>query len=686
MWRLLRAIFISISAAPYFGGELMQKRRIVGAFVVAMLLFVSIGVAGVERENLNGSYESQTRHYKAEREISISLTFPTPSVDSSGEYAAVTIDGLSSISESGEPVLPSASKVLKFPLGTKILSIEVTPVHPVKIQIPKKIQPAYKPVVKGTSNVECTPDERTYESSAPYPSAWYRYGLGGGLSDGRHLTFLSLQFYPVRYYPAQNEVEYVNEININVKYEEPATPILNENLDVYDLVIIAPQAFESALQPLVDFKNSHGMKTVMKTVEDIMGEYSGRDGAEKVKYFIKDAVEEWGVKYVMLVGGKKSMWTGNWGMDGPNKVDDSLWWCPVRYSALKDYMPGSWGEDGYLSDLYFADIYDAYGNFSSWDSNGNGKFAEWTEKATDTRDLYPDVYVGRLPARNEGEVKTMVDKIVAYESSPADPSWFNRMLLVGGDTFPGDPAGVYDGEYATTHEFGFMPSQFTATKLYVSDGSLMGGKSGKLAARFAWRNVVKTMSEGFGFVAFDGHGSPTVWATHPVGDNGTWVNGLMTYQMELLKNGNKLPIVSVGGCHNSEFNISFFDFSKNEWTYQPTFECWSWRLMRTGGGGSIATIGYTGLGYGMIGDEDNDGIPDTVERFGGYIEGQFFYMYGVEGKHTLGDCFDEAIQNYLNKFPINWSGQPESDTQIDCKTVEEWTLMGDPSLQIGGYS
>ncbi len=53
----------------------------------------------------------------------------------------------------------------------------------------------------------------------------------------------------------------------------------------------------------------------------------------------------------------------------------------------------------YLSDLYFADIYDASGNFSSWDSDNDGIYGEWYpgETAQDTNiDLIPDVAVGRL--------------------------------------------------------------------------------------------------------------------------------------------------------------------------------------------------------------------------------------------------------------------------------------------------
>ncbi|GAI77381.1 unnamed protein product, partial [marine sediment metagenome] len=34
---------------------------------------------------------------------------------------------------------------------------------------------------------------------------------------------------------------------------------------------------------------------------------------------------------------------------------------------------------------------------------------------------------------------------------------------------------------------------------------------------------------------------------------------------------------------------------------------------------------------------------------------------------------------YINAFP-------PMDERLDCKTVQEFALLGDPSLQIGGYS
>ena len=421
--------------------------------------------------------------------------------------------------------------------------------------------------------------------------------------------------------------------------------------DTYDLLIITPEKFSDALQPLVEHKESHGIKTILETTESIYQSSSGRDKAEKIKYFIKDAVEEWGIKYVLLVGGMKGQRMNSW-------------YVPVRYSHIEDNVATQEGK--YISDLYYADIYDADGNFSSWDSNGNGIFGEWyaNKTADDTADLYPDVYVGRLPCRNEFEVKIMVNKIINYENTAYGQDWFKRMVVVGGDTYTFND--YYEGEVSNQQALDEMPG-FEAVKLWTSDGSLKG-----------WQDVVRTINQGCGFLYFAGHGSPTTWATHPPYDENTWIYGLQTFQMPLLSNKDMLPVCVVGGCHNSLFNVSVFH---STWTFGlPVPECWSWRLTRCINGGSIATLGCTGLGYG---GEDKQG---PVKKGGGdLLDLLFFKGYGKENIHMLGEIWGKSISSYLNKFPIDWSQRAFNDTALDAKTVQEWVLFGDPSLKIGGY-
>ena len=198
----------------------------------------------------------------------------------------------------------------------------------------------------------------------------------------------------------------------------------------YDMVIISPEIFSDELQPLIEHKENYGMKTILKTTADIYAEYDGVDQPEKIKYFIKDAIESWGISYVLLAGGLTSTFYAkprdaiNYGVSG--------WHIPVRYSNLMS------GEPGYPCDLYYADIYKEGGEFENWDSNGNGIFAEWTDEygiPEDTMDLYPDVAVGRLACRNIQEMQDAVNKIISYETTTYGMDWFERILVLSGDGF-----------------------------------------------------------------------------------------------------------------------------------------------------------------------------------------------------------------------------------------------------------
>ena len=211
--------------------------------------------------------------------------------------------------------------------------------------------------------------------------------------------------------PVFNYQNYPQQNIITIKNIEEET---NANSDgLYDLLIIAPHAFSRYIVPLVHHKNKVGVKTILIEVEKVYQQtfWNGRDDAEKIKYFIKTAIENWEIKYVLLVGGRK--------YQSPIET----WWIPVRYSHL-DRKYDQFIERKFISDLYFADIFDKNGAFSNWDSNNNGIYGEWPENgaAEDIPDLFPDVYVGRLPCRNIIEVKEIVKKIINYESGRCSDS------------------------------------------------------------------------------------------------------------------------------------------------------------------------------------------------------------------------------------------------------------------------
>jgi len=620
--------------------------------------------------------------YEPESELEILseiVEFAQPMIkDYNNDYLFIELkEANGNLKTTGEPILPIVMRKYTFPLGTKINDIQVSFSDIQQYSLLKKISPAPSPITAADDaellieNVE--ENKEIYMGNKAYPEDHYSYSIHAGLDGKDHVIIVNLRCFPIRYQPGENLLYAAGKLDINVMYESPKNPVVFP--DVYDMVIIAPEKFSTKLQPLIDHKNNVGVTTILKTTETIYEEYEGRDQPEKIKYFIKDAIETWNISYVLLVGGKKSLLTGNWGIEGPRMPNDDLWHVPVRYNTLLD----STGEAGCLTDLYFSDIYKIERNelvFDDWDSDENGFFAEWTLDNKDILDLYPDVNVGRLACRNRFEVQIMVNKIITYESEGSDPSWFNKIVGVGGDSFDdGPPLGddYLEGEERNKLAFEYL-SEFTPVKVWSSNQ----GTGEPVPTTF---HILKAINEGCGFLYIAGHGNPFLFNTHWF-DDYTWDNspgGINIYEMLRLRNGKKLPICMIGACHNSEFNVSFFNFRESPLEPYPTPESWSWMLTRKIGGGAIATIGYTGLEWVATFGWDGDDIPDCTQYFSGYIDSRFFHAYGVDGVEILGEACGQAITEYLDRFP-------GMDGKWDCKTVQQWHLLGDPSLKIGGYT
>ena len=431
----------------------------------------------------------------------------------------------------------------------------------------------------------------------------------------------------------------------------------NGDLQTYKLLIIAPEQFENELNRLVEHKEKFGVSTHLVTVDEVYEEMyrDGRDPAEKIKYYIKGAIETWGIEYVLLVGGKKGQ--------------SNRWYLPPRYVN----MDNDW-ESVILSDMYFADIYDSEGNFSSWDSDGDGVYGEWyyeDQPEDKYMDLIPDVAVGRLPCRYSLEVRIMVNKIIYYEKKTYNKPWFKDMVAIAGDTYLEqlDPRWVgNEGEYYADMALENMTG-FNPIKLYASLGYLK-----------QWEEIGNALSKGCGFVYFVGHGSPMTWATHFPNDK-NWTASYGIYQIPRLRNWLKYSICVVSGCHNSQFDVSIFKYF-NETArrhLEYAFECWSWMMTRKIGGGSVATIGCTALGH------TKEDKPNAFAGGINELEVEFFRQYGQNDVDIIGDTWAAALTWYAETYPVDWNTELTKESWVDVQVAETWALFGDPSLKIGGY-
>jgi len=826
-------------------------KKILSIIIVGILALGGLGAVAVNEE-------------KIETDI---MTFSSLTImDRNSDYVELHLNEASSyLMQPGKPMVPKVVKTVELPFGVQNVEVKVLPIGINEVEIENKISPAPALLPLTSSNnidVKTEKSEKTYESTDLFPNSWFSHSVGCGLNgDGERVTHVAIHIFPVRYAPALDKLCVAESAKVSITYEEPKTNPFSLNSE-YDLVIIAPSKFTDDLQRLIDHKNSLEVNTILKTTEDIYNEYTGVDKPEQIKYFIKDAIETWDITYVLLVGGLNSVVYAKPRDDANQGSKD--WYVPVRYTNLYDDPAFPLAADtihdpGTISDLYYSDIYREGGVFADWDPNNDGIFDAWGKPGyeNDTNlDYYPDVSVGRLACRSATEVKTVVDKIINYESNPIDPSWFKKMIVISGDGFldqidwnmkwdtnslesgeyiihaqsknPEDVIGPEDtititidrggecvqssihfnhddhlnpalengypavpiaeivsisnGDILSSSDYSYTPSDGEAylnwffwwanvsyvdgvltirgksydpkpsgyltdlhvwitnsndeivfsdwrnnSEMYyegewVTGEKLLNGRGGALyympedfEKDILWASngrltgqtsVIDAIDKGSGFLFFSGHGSPNVWADQYPGIPGNRAGGSVTglqvttlrpwppfvtlpaFPMDTISNGEKLPIAVVGGCHNSQFNVSmilgvmdimhyFFPAfpELSMWCHgTPVPETFSWRLIRNPNGGAIASMGNTGLGYGVPNKEATTGGGDA------WITIEFFKQYGTEGHDILGETYSQTLTSYVNTFDMGdlQSGHP--------KTVEQWVLLGDPSLKIGGYS
>lgn len=295
----------------------------------------------------------------------------------------------------------------------------------------------------------------------------------------------------------------------------------------YDLLIITPAEFQDELEPLKDFKDATCRPTVIVTLEYIYSHYSGYDTAEDVKLCIADYEANHNVKYVLLVG----------------DVDK----LPMRYFYLKREVTDEvrWLQY-YLTDHYYADLYDSGGSFCSWDSDGDGIYGEILDTDDDGDydfndgiDFTFDVVVGRIPVNTGTEVTTYVDKVISYETGVSfDDAWFKNIILAtaatAGWVYPSLPT-TYDEDQNDLIATTMSPLGFTAHKIYHSVTPASDPHYPTSA------HINTHLNDGAGFMNVISHGSPVSWGVYDV-----------TSDMSGLTNDDKLTIIYSFGCSTAK--------------------------------------------------------------------------------------------------------------------------------------
>ncbi|MFX1298310.1 MAG: C25 family cysteine peptidase, partial [Promethearchaeota archaeon] len=384
----------------------------------------------------------------------------------------------------------------------------------------------------------------------------------------------------------------------------------------YDYVIItnrflnySPEyIYEYNFQDLVDYKNQNGIQTKLVTVEDIYENYGGNDNQEKIRNFIIDAYQNWGIEYVLLGGDGDGANVG--GESGDNIIPSRGFYCFPR-PPYEDY--------NIASDLYYAAL------DGTWNNDSDDRWGEPGEE-----DFLAEVYVGRAPVDSWEALDNFIKKTLAHEfAMVSNDSYLYNALMVG-EWLQGDGHnwGDWGGDFMD-EVIPLFPKNYDIETLYDRDRS--------------WNmlDLFSKINDGQHIVNHDGHANNYIVMK-------TWWYYFYDYN-PWLKNQKYFFGYSCG-CYAGAFDNRFLDGSYID--TDAIIEHWlTYKL------GAFAFIGNSRYGWIGVGETFNWEFFDAIFKEG-------IKEIGRANQDSKEDCIGYIISHMWSDYyrwcyyTINLLGDP----------------------------
>lgn len=274
----------------------------------------------------------------------------------------------------------------------------------------------------------------------------------------------------------------------------------------YAYLIVTDTAFVEALRPLADFHTARGLPAVIYTVDWIRDHYPGRNLADRIRNFVRDAYEEWGVQYLLLAG------------DADFVPYQSIWQDPY-YGNDTDASPPS--------DWFFSNL------DGDWNLDGD----EYIGELADSVDYFPELLVGRVPLNTPEQAELFVQKVLIHSTFPGGDSlllntqYLSRFILAASYLDNSNGWGYEKAERVDPS----VPSYFQRTKVYQTP-----------THQVSVEEFVNAVNQGAGLMFVEAHGSYPFFAVNkdpyiPFG----------IPELEELSNRNEWPILQIATCHSA---------------------------------------------------------------------------------------------------------------------------------------
>ncbi|HPV20547.1 MAG TPA: C25 family cysteine peptidase [bacterium] len=365
----------------------------------------------------------------------------------------------------------------------------------------------------------------------------------------------------------------VSETDEDINDEEPLETvefdIPDPAVENHEAVIVTKDEFAQIFSEMAAFHTMTGISTKVITIETICAgtlcndEDPKKDTAKAVKDHIRFIP---GLKYLILGGDIEVV--------PSRKVHD-------KYSNV---MAGTF-EDDFQSDFYYAD-------FSDWDSNGNGIYAE----DADILDYSAEIAVGRIPVSTVEEALVYFEKLIKHNTDYNTSHVKSSLLIANVATnFSGIDinAGYYFETEGRTRDI--IPFDFFKRKLYTKTFPSPANDAEPLN-----NDVMKQALEGgVNVVVHNGHGYPTLLSCEQANNDNNF-----TSEMAYALKNTTFPIFLSCACQAGQFEAPFeytYEYNGETKTRVFTDDAAGEKLVNAPEGGSVFYLGNAITGLGLAG-------------------------------------------------------------------------------------
>lgn len=227
-------------------------------------------------------------------------------------------------------------------------------------------------------------------------------------------------------------------------------------------------------------------------------------------------------------------------------------------------------------------------------------------------DLFPDFYLGRIPAKDDSEANIVIDKIILYEQNPSVDDHFYKNISCCAQ-FESDASNPSKEGRLFSRTMEEIVQYFSSKKnpirnykaandvspLLWNDGSEIPLYLRK--PTYHWNaskeDILSDINKGCFLVLYRGHGNPQFWAA-------PYFRFYQNSYSTCLTNRNKLPLIASITCSTGRFASSIGDYGD--------IKCLAGEFIAHPVGGAIGVFAATATSYSILNDALMCGIIDAI--------------------------------------------------------------------------